>query len=637
MFKKQYITGAFLAVISLFSSCTNLDEEIFSSIPEKDFYKTESEFLAAMVPIYSSMRTLTEHSNWWDLEETTDVCVTPVKNHGLWYDGGIYIRLHQHSWMEEDAHLNNIWNALYSGVSSANRVLYQFENSTIEMNGKENYIAELKVARAFYYYLLLEAFGNVPIIDRFDVPDGYLPATEPRSKVFEFVESELKNNINNLSEDVLNTYGRFNKWNAKMLLARLYLNAEAWIGTPMYNECENLCNEIIATNKYRLDGDYSLPFSTNNELSNETMFVIPVLEISKLIVNKGIVNYSRELKFSNLKCVSRITGAEINGTNGLPIVEFEVNNRTNELYNVGGTDLGIVWELQPGHYGLFFGDTFGSDFYPNFVNPGPNGSNWRSNVLLFSDDQDLSDGLTINGATMDESGKNAREICYGGKDGSGNGDWTSIPTAAIRANGIDYVHYMNIRNWAGWITNFSSLYKSSDNGITWTRCQNVKFGSTSNFGQVSYFKKDGYIYMVGTITGRDNKPHLARFLEENIENQTEYEFWNGSGWIKGNETAATPLFNDISGELSIAYHPEFKKWILLYFNSTRYDISFRTADHIIGEWSKPQKLVDGWQYSQLYGSYIHPISLKGNILYFIMSMWLPYNTYLMSAELKCNP
>ena len=196
---------------------------------------------------------------------------------------------------------------------------------------------------------------------------------------------------------------------------------------------------------------------------------------------------------------------------------------------------------------------------------------------------------------------------------------------------------MNIRICAGWITNFSSLYKSSDNGITWTRCQNVKFGSTSNFGQVSYFKKDGYIYMVGTITGRDNKPHLARFLEENIENQTEYEFWNGSGWIKGNKTAATPLFIDISGELSIAYHPEFKKWILLYFNSTRYDISFRTADHIIGEWSKPQKLVDGWQYSQLYCSYIHRISLKGNILYFIMSMWLPYNTYLMSAELKCNP
>ena len=60
MFKKQYITGAFLAVISLFSSCTNLDEEIFSSIPEKDFYKTEGEFVGAMCHMYSSMRTVTE-------------------------------------------------------------------------------------------------------------------------------------------------------------------------------------------------------------------------------------------------------------------------------------------------------------------------------------------------------------------------------------------------------------------------------------------------------------------------------------------------------------------------------------------------------------------------------------------------
>ena len=83
MFKKQYITGAFLAVISLFSSCTNLDEEIFSSIPEKDFYKTESEFLAAMVPIYSSMRTLTEHSNWWDLEEMFVLLQLKIMAYGM--------------------------------------------------------------------------------------------------------------------------------------------------------------------------------------------------------------------------------------------------------------------------------------------------------------------------------------------------------------------------------------------------------------------------------------------------------------------------------------------------------------------------------------------------------------------------
>lgn len=400
----------------------------------------------------------------------------------------------------------------------------------------------------------------------------------------------------------------------------------------------------VATEKYMKEGlsakyiyEYTVQESDDTKLIFEFIAVSNTnhsSEAVRLTANKGTFTPSKELTFSNLKCISRVTGAEVNGTNGLPAVEFEVHNRTNELYNIGGTDLGIVWELQPGRYGLFFGDTFGSDFFPNFVNPGPNGGSWRSNVLLFSEDADLSDGLSINGAAMDESGKYAREICYGGKDGSGNGDWTSIPTAAIRANGADYVHYMNIRNWAGWVTNYSSLYKSVDDGGSWTRCHDVKFGSMSNFGQVGYFKKDGYVYMLGTITGRDNRPHLARFREEDIEKQSEYEYWNGGGWAKDNESAAIPIFDDAAGELSVAYHPKFSKWILLYFNGPRYEISFRTANHITGPWSEPAKLVDGWQYAQLYGSFIHPISLKGDELYFIMSMWLPYNSYLMSVDLS---
>lgn len=409
-------------------------------------------------------------------------------------------------------------------------------------------------------------------------------------------------------------------------------------------EITKISGEERTTAKYKkssLAQEYTFEYIITTSDAKVLVFEFVAVDIenklsktAKLTVNKNTVNDSKELDFSDLKCVSRVTGAEVNGANGLPAVLFEVKNRTNELYNVGGTDLGIVWELQPGHYGLFFGDTFGSDFYPNYMNPGPNGGSWRSNVLLFSEDQNLADGLTISHAAMDPDGKNAREICYGGKDGSGNGDWTSIPTAAIRANGADYVHYMNIRNWSGWVTNFSSLYKSTDDGTTWARCQSVKFGPKSNFGQVGYCKKDGYVYMVGTISGRDNKPYLARFLEKDMENQSKYEFWNGGGWVTDNEDAAVPLFDDIAGELSVAYHPEFGKWILLYFNGTRYEITFRTADYIAGPWSEPRKLVDGWQYPQLYGSFIHPLSLKGDTLYFVMSMWLPYNTYLMSVKLK---
>lgn len=193
---------------------------------------------------------------------------------------------------------------------------------------------------------------------------------------------------------------------------------------------------------------------------------------------------------------------------------------------------------------------------------------------------------------------------------------------------------MNIRTWAGWVTNYSSLYKSVDAGENWTRLESVTFGGESNFGQCGYYNDGGTVYMMGTNTGRDDVPYLARFKEEYIENQELYEYWNGFGWVTGNENAAVPLFDDKTGELSFSYMPELDKWVLLYFNATRYEISMRSADNPMGPWSDPVQVALGAKWPQLYGSYIHPLSKKGKTLYFIMSMWLPYNTYLMSVNLE---
>lgn len=204
-----------------------------------------------------------------------------------------------------------------------------------------------------------------------------------------------------------------------------------------------------------------------------------------------------------------------------------------------------------------------------------------------------------------------------------------------RANGIDYVHYFNMRNWTGWITNYSGIYKSVDNGLTWAKCKDITFSSYSFFGQVGYFKKDGYVYMIGTQTGRDSNAKLARFHETDIENKTAYEYWNSftNQWIKGNENEATVLIEDKVGELSFIYNETHKKWIIAYFNADRYNITMRTAEDITGPWSEPYELANGREYAQLYGSYIHPLSVTGDNLYFTMSMWMPYNVFLMKAEL----
>ena len=78
---------------------------------------------------------------------------------------------------------------------------------------------------------------------------------------------------------------------------------------------------------------------------------------------------------------------------------------------------------------------------------------------------------------------------------------------------------------------------------------------------------------------------------------------------------------------------KYKKWIIAYFASNRYDITLRMADDITGPWSEPYKLVDSKEYPQLYGSFFHPLSSYGDELYFLMSMWKPYNVFLMKTKL----
>ncbi|MBQ4280189.1 MAG: DUF4185 domain-containing protein [Rikenellaceae bacterium] len=376
---------------------------------------------------------------------------------------------------------------------------------------------------------------------------------------------------------------------------------------------------------------------TSSSADNFTLGFVAVGKNGSRSATKQVAVDNRwGISIANVQCISRVTGKAVSGT-GFPTPLYQVDNQTDTRFNLGGTDLGIVWEMDPGKYGIAFGDSYGSSFSPNFNGGGPGAAGgWRCNVLLFSTDSDLSDGLSISGAATDTRG-NAKEIIYGGKNTSGQGNWTSIPTAAIRANGIDYIHYMNIRAWSpDYLTNHSRLFRSTDGGQNWTRCENVEFGSYSNFGQVGFAKKDGYVYIVGTETGRTTKPKLARVKEEDIEDQSKYEYWSTSEWVTGNETAATTLFDDVAGELSVAYHTGYQKWIILYFRDVKYgyDIAMRTADEITGPWTNATSVCTGWEYPQLYGSYIHPLSLTGNKLYFLMSMWVPYNVYMMKADMQ---
>ncbi|HEY8933653.1 MAG TPA: RagB/SusD family nutrient uptake outer membrane protein [Cyclobacteriaceae bacterium] len=273
--------GIIFSLVLSLSACTELEHRNYSTIVASDFSPSESDIAAIISSGYVAWRqTLLEWNGIWRTQEVTgDEIVIPGRPNG-WVDGGIYKRIHQHKWTADDDNVVQGWGRTYAGITTCNKVIYQIESNTVPLTDekKASVLAELKTLRASYYYLLLDIYGKVPIVTDFNVPDGFLPEQSSREDVYNFVVSEITTNIDNLSEDnTPATYGRFNKWAAYTLLAKVYLNAEVYTGTEQWAKCIEACDQVINSNKgYALEADQKNVFITENQNSKEIIFGLAI-------------------------------------------------------------------------------------------------------------------------------------------------------------------------------------------------------------------------------------------------------------------------------------------------------------------------------------------------------------------------
>lgn len=263
-------------------SCTELEDSNWDTIISDDYEpSTAQEYAAIVGSAYISWReTFLDWNGIWRTQEVSgDEVVIPARPNG-WVDGGIYKRIHQHSWTADDDNVYQGWQRTYEGITSCNKVMLQLESFDITDEERQSLLSELKVLRASYYYLLMDLYGNVPLVTSFDLPEGYLPEQNTRQEIYDFVVEEITDNLDYLStESGEAMYGRFNKWAALTLLAKVYLNAEVYTGTSQWSECIDACDAVINSGAgYALEDDQKNVFVTENENSSEIIFGLAIDE-----------------------------------------------------------------------------------------------------------------------------------------------------------------------------------------------------------------------------------------------------------------------------------------------------------------------------------------------------------------------
>lgn len=221
---------------------------------------------------------------FWTVQEvTSDACKC------AWENDAWVRAMNTNTWSDAD---NDATYAVYvrtlQGIAYTNEYLRQTASDRLSDRGVsselaakiQGFRAEARFLRAYFYWMALDAFGDVPFTtENSPFGGGVNPKQASRKDVFDYCISELTA----LAADdspmpaARSNYPRADKGAVLGLLARMYLNAEVYTGTPMWQEAKDACEDIF-TMGYSLCPEYADLFRGDNgenpEALNEVLFGI---------------------------------------------------------------------------------------------------------------------------------------------------------------------------------------------------------------------------------------------------------------------------------------------------------------------------------------------------------------------------
>ena len=178
---------------------------------------------------------------------------------------------HWHTWTATDVFISAIYSRIYYTVALCNEFIRVTAGS--DDADLKRFNAEARFLRALAYSHAIDLFGSPTFVTEADLPGAFFPPQISRANLFEYVESELIALESELGAPKFE-YGRADQGAAWMLLAKLYLNAEVYIGQPKYTECITVLNKLFDSNAYSLAANYMHNFVADNHTSPEMIFPI---------------------------------------------------------------------------------------------------------------------------------------------------------------------------------------------------------------------------------------------------------------------------------------------------------------------------------------------------------------------------
>ena len=279
--KLKHIIAVTVGAAALCAPSCDLDEKFYSEVTPDTFFTPPESTYAVLCRPFTHWKWYIGADRWYLQELTTDEMVCP-KRGSDWYNSGEYYRLHYHTWSPDDRFVVNTYDGTTGGISRALEAksdLQGVDYNAIGLNDavKADHINQLNAITAYFYMRGLDYFGGMPIY--YSVDDD-LCARSTARETYAHIETLLKDAIPALSKKTTlgaSEDGYIKQAAAAALLAQLYFNAVAYIGEEHFDECAEICRDIIGGvyGTYELDKTWYGPHCFDNNTSPEVIWTVP--------------------------------------------------------------------------------------------------------------------------------------------------------------------------------------------------------------------------------------------------------------------------------------------------------------------------------------------------------------------------
>jgi hypothetical protein len=272
----------FLLTIATACSDSFLDVPPQGKVKAEDFFLTEADATEAVNSIYGNLR------GW------TNVAFAPMALESLGSDdaekgsdpsdASFLNAFDNFTVTATEGQIYDFWSGRYLDINLCNQLIDNIQNIPMNEGLKARYVAEAKFARAYAYFRLVRAFGDIPL--RLTVPKGAsefnIPRT-PKAEVYAAIERDLTEAASVLPVSYTGSdIGKFTRG------AALSLNAKVAMYQNKWTEVRDLTNQVIALG-YTLFPNYYQLFRVANENSSESIFEIQ----ATLVPGNGAVSNSQ--------------------------------------------------------------------------------------------------------------------------------------------------------------------------------------------------------------------------------------------------------------------------------------------------------------------------------------------------------